>query len=276
MKQQHVEPQTSPDIQKVLTQLNSRKETDRQQAEQTIEALGQDAIDEFLAILNREAQTRRRRNRWIYGCVFGFMGFMLLLALITKDWDMLSSMGSMCGLLGVAAAATQTQKTLTKQLARFEDIRLVGAMTEGLEYDDKEVITLAEAWLTQHLPTLKASDSHLLNLEQRKILHRAVVKKKRPELAISILKALEQIGDTAAIPFVQKLAQGAGEERVRQAAIECLPYLERLEAERLSRETLLRASSAANVGAPAETLLRPASGTMEADPAQLLRASDQA
>jgi hypothetical protein len=180
----------------------------------------------------------------------------------------------MSGAISAAFAASQAQKRVTKELAEFEDIRSVGPLAEALEYQDRELKAIAESKLTRLLPRLRASDASLLDEEQRKCLYRAL-RGRDTNLILAVLKALEQIGDEQAVPFVQKLANGEGlaarNSGIRAAAQECLPALqERAERERASRE-LLRAASASDT--PSDVLLRPAGGTIEADPQQLLRAS---
>src|SRR5436305_1323914 len=89
------------------------------------------------------------------------------------------------------------------------------------------------------------------------------------------LKALEQVGDEAGIPYVERLikryAATEPEKRVRAQAGESLPFLQQSAQRLRSSQTLLRAGQPSEVGA--EELLRPAIGTSQAHPEQLLRAS---
>jgi len=93
--------------------------------------------------------------------------------------------------------------------------------------------------------------------------------------ALAILKALEQIGDSTAIPTVERLAKMKPvdeDQRLLQAGAEiCLSRLRERSQEVEQQSSLLRASSAI----PTNTLLRAANGTTTTDPMQLLRAGQK-
>ena len=96
------------------------------------------------------------------------------------------------------------------------------------------------------------------------------------EFRLAILKALEQIGDAAAIPAVEHLANGyaysANQRALKAAAQECLPLLRANFGSVEANKTLLRASSAEN--AAPETLLRASEPAPDTKPEELLRAAD--
>ncbi len=248
----------------------------QQHAQQQLAAARADTVDSLLADLKREGQKQKRRRNGIYIGVTCYFLFMLTLAILTHDAHGMGAMGGMTGLLVTAAAATKAQKQAAKTLAQFEDLRIVGPLAEVLELLDKDTAAIAESALIRLLPRLQASDAHLLSEEQRKALCRAL-KRKNAALVIATLKALMQIGDAEALPYVEKLAQGEGltarDPAVCQEAQDCLPFL-RLRAEQEhARQTLLRAAGP-TVETRADTLLRPASGgAVQIDPQQLLRAS---
>ncbi|HZT42096.1 MAG TPA: hypothetical protein VFA07_07895 [Chthonomonadaceae bacterium] len=133
-------------------------------------------------------------------------------------------------------------------------------------------MNLVKLALIRLLPRLQASDAHLLNVEQRKSLCRAL-NDKSSKLVLAILKAFEQVGDAEALPYVQKLAEGKGrartEKRIQEAAQACLPFLSRLAEQTQARQTLLRAAGTSQAAEGA--LLRPASGAPTTDSSQLLR-----
>ena len=84
-------------------------------------------------------------------------------------------------------------------------------------------------------------------------------------LRVSVLQALQQVGEVSSLPPVGEMAEGkgkaAGQPEVERAAQECLPFLQlRAENQRFNH-TLLRASDG-NV-TRSEMLLRPASGQSE-------------
>ena len=87
------------------------------------------------------------------------------------------------------------------------------------------------------LPRMKASDAPLLTPDARKAIHSwlatatdgLLIRRYPDTLRIAALKALEQVGDSTAVPYVERLARGnflrLGNDRVRKAALECLPML---------------------------------------------------
>ena len=62
------------------------------------------------------------------------------------------------------------------------------------------------------------------------------------QLKIAILRALERVGTQKAIGHVSAVATDASDPRLRQAAHECLPYLEARKEESETSQALLRSS----------------------------------
>jgi hypothetical protein len=126
---------------------------------------------------------------------------------------------------------------------------------------------------------MRACDGVLLTPKQRERLNIAIRYEGRfhteltEDFVVTILAALEQIGDKSAIPVVTQAARSAPSPRVREAAEECLPFLlasaERQEAAR----TLLRAADSTAVSP--DVLLRPAERAQSESPEQLLRAANE-
>lgn len=137
----------------------------------------------------------------------------------------------------------------TRRLAEGDDVRAVGPLAEALFDGDKAVREIAERGLIRLLPRLKESDAHVLNEEQNRRLRRAL-DGSNEDLAIAVLRALEFVGDSNALWDVLKLRSRTRAERVRDAAKECLPYLEA----RVPQDSLLRSSEAPSV--PADALIR--------------------
>ena len=140
------------------------------------------------------------------------------------------------------------------------------------------------AALTVVLPRMRASDSRLLTPAARRRInswfhtrHDWDIAGDWPyDLRLAALKTLEQAGDASAISAVERLSRrdltGEEAERVRRAALDCLPLLRANCEENEAARTLLRASQAAEV-CP-DTLLRPASGAGQTDKTELLRGTD--
>ena len=123
---------------------------------------------------------------------------------------------------------SKSRKKTLAALVKVEDVRIVGALCDVLAFQNPDMKGMAQEALVNLLPRLQASDSNVLNAEQRGHLY-AALKGTHRALVLAILKALEQVGDAKAIPFVEALAAkndlGATNLEVRRAAKECLPYL---------------------------------------------------
>jgi HEAT repeat protein len=163
-----------------------------------------------------------------------------------------------------------------KRLAHYDDVRGIGPLIEALEWPDSEMQHIAARSLTDLLTRVRASDYGLLNARQRSVLYRTLNMSRArtfPKLLISILKALEQIGDAEAVPYVERLAHGFAlldsQREVRVAAQDCLPFLRDRARLTSQSQTLLRASHVSETHNDA--LLRPVQSTQTADPDQLLR-----
>ena len=175
-------------------------------------------------------------------------------------------------------------------LSALSDVRAVGPLVNTLKMDYRGIHRVAVAALIDLLPCLQADEADLLNAEQRGLLCRQLSKplKTLPANAnaasqevyvraiafrVAILQAFAQVGDSSALPLVERLAHGEattrGQRAIQEAARQCLPALMlRAEQER-NGQTLLRAANAAD--AEGETLLRAAKGARETRHDQLLR-----
>ena len=175
-------------------------------------------------------------------------------------------------------------------LSALSDVRAVGPLVNTLKMDYRGIHRVAVAALIDLLPRLRASEADLLNAEQRGLLCRQLSKPlkalpanasaasqeayiKAVAFRVAILQAFAQVGDSSALPLVERLAHGEattrGQRAIQEAARQCLPALMlRAEQER-NGQTLLRAANAAD--AEGETLLRAAKGARETRHDQLLR-----
>ena len=135
--------------------------------------------------------------------------------------------------------------------------------------------------LTSLLPQLRANDAYLLTSNMRNHIRTWLGEQVNTDwnvlcpdhLQIAALKALEQVGNTDDIEVVERLAnmktRTSAQEKVKHAAIECLPMLRSHCGEVAAARTLLRAANAED--ARPETLLRAASSTTKASATELLR-----
>ena len=90
-------------------------------------------------------------------------------------------------------------------------------------------------------------------------------------LNLAILKALEQVEDKEAIPYVERMVKDTQYAEVRVAARECLGFLRQRAEQQSVSGTLLRPSDVEN--AAPETLLRASVSRLEEAPELLLRAN---
>jgi hypothetical protein len=257
-QQQELEPPSSlpPEVVKALA---SGKADERAKAEAEIHKLGAAKLEALLALAREEAEKRRKRRRNAYWVMAGYVLFLIVLVALGAG-GAVGSIGGLTSGIGAMFAASQLQKNTVPLLAEEDDIRIIGPMVDALGYNDKDVPGIAEQALIRLLPKMQASDSILLNEEQRNALYKRL-HGDPADLQIAILKALEQVGDSKALPHVQRLAREqaswARARRVKEAAEACLPFLlKRVEQERAAG-TLLRATTADETS---NALLRPAGG----------------
>ena len=212
--------------------------------------------------------------------ILPYTAFQAILSLVSRHW----SLGLMWGLL-TAFTSQMHRYTLSikqteaaKRLAQNDDIHAVGSLAEALEWPDNEIKHIAAGALARLLPRLQVSDARLLNSSQRTNLYRMLKvsnARRYAELQVAILKAMEQVGDAAALPYVQNLAKSQAwtqrQRRVVEAANECLPYLEIRARQENHANTLLRPAGIDQ--SSADVLLRPALTPPNEPPEELLRAT---
>jgi hypothetical protein len=169
------------------------------------------------------------------------------------------------------------QAEAAQKLAAYDNVQGISPLAEALEWPEPAIREMAAKSLIRLLPQLNASDAGLLTVTARGCLYRCLrmgnARKEEP-LLCAILKALEQVGDEAALPYVKRLAEGhavtRAQKRVQQKALECLPFLESGASQRRGSDILLRPSSSDS--AQPDILLRPATASPVTESTQLLRA----
>jgi len=214
-------------------------------------------VETLLAAFAEESRKSRRRRR-IVGTVLAVLNGTVLVVVLAINIVLALMPGHRPlvdpWLIGIAClfvfggtvAMSGPHKDAVKRLARLDDVRAIGPLVEALEMRDSAMRKRAEDALIRLLPRLRSADAELLGDAQRRILGRALVKHRNTELAVAILMAFEQIGSAHDLPVVEKVVSGPAdsmrERRIREAARECLLYLQ----ERARRESM------------SQTLLRPA------------------
>ncbi|MDE2125440.1 MAG: hypothetical protein KGJ62_02500 [Armatimonadetes bacterium] len=264
-------------IREALANARSPKAPVREKAIWYLRGIGVDGMNALLQIVAQEDRNRRKRRHRLLWCAGVYAGIFVLVAVIALQFDVhmpmfLSMFGSMSGVLSGAVLFSQTHRSAIRALSDFDDIRVTGAVVEALQVPDRDMYALASRALCRLLPRLRASDTGILNVEQRAILNRTLSRaaKRRPELALAILAALSQVGDEKALPAVTALAALPRGSRIRQevvaAAQQCLPLLQQRAIAQETDRHLLRPAD--NVGRE-DSLLRAAAPT-SADPTGLL------
>jgi hypothetical protein len=172
---------------------------------------------------------------------------------------------------------TARHQRIAHKLSKMDDVRCIGRLAEMLVWPDASTRHLAIAALTRLLPRVKASDNVLHTPAQRGNLHRMLAlsnASNHAEFMESILKALQQIGDASAVPYVEQLAKAlptsARQRKVCDAARDCLEYVKLRSQLTRSSQTLLRASDSSATGM--DMLVRPSNAVGLTDQEQLLRA----
>jgi hypothetical protein len=191
-----------------------------------------------------------------------------------------------------ARAASGKAYQATWELSELKDPRAVNVLAVAAISADKDTRDVASDGLMRVLPMVKVSDAELITDQGMEAMI-ALLGTGKTALLTVILKSFEQVGDERAIPAVERLANAlippgdayalsraqwstwlrgtnAEREQVRDAAKECLPYLQARAEQKRSSSTLLRAAQepeevdqnllrpATSGETPVEQLLRPA------------------
>lgn len=240
---------------------------------------------ELVAFLAYERQARKRRIRNSGISFVALFLFMTVMTIANPKMNMFIYMGSFSGMIGAASAFSKGNKFGAMALARCENTDHVGELISALEIPEKDVQDSVRPALLRLLPRLRASDSHLIDVEMRATLRRFLTGKLTwlrkgttniatdTSLAIGILEALRQVGDNSFIELVTQIANSKGrwiDPRVAIAAQECLPYLEQISRQARASSELLRGSEA-NILSGADTLVRAVVAPTDLHEAELLR-----
>lgn len=168
---------------------------------------------------------------------------------------------------------------LTHTVSQYDDVRAVGPLIELFIIANKTLRAEVAATLTRLIPRMTEADGLHLTRNQRLQLNlymgRAHFNLMHDDnaLSLAILRAYPVIGDGTELSFVRRIAKGqgkVGEDLEAQiAAQEYLAIVERRKAQMNERTSLLRGSSASEIGS--DTLLRASETRSTTDPAELLR-----
>jgi hypothetical protein len=185
--------------------------------------------------------------------------FMLVYAPICLTWLLVYS----------RPKGNQLTRSICDAVVGLKEIEAIGLLIDlsRFELDSK---SLQDA-LKEMLPRLHASDSKLLSSRHQLRLVQLLEVKGDAPLLMSVLSAVEQVGDDTAVPFVEQIAAMEGEQlwqlELKERAAECLHHLaNRVEIEGRA-STLLRPTDQHE---HALGLLRPVSGAESGPESNLL------
>lgn len=226
------------------------------------------ALEADIRAYHRFRRGRRKLWLWRIGlfCVFLWIFVRFKFELMFYSWWLFGSEAL------ISDAAMKSREHNARQLGKIADPRAVNILAKASLEGDEISRIVAKSSLCRVLTYLKSSDTAHVSEEGMATLFR-LLEDKDPDLVIAILKAFEQIGSAIALPHVEHISKSSSyPNRVRQAALECLPFLHaHIERARL-RTTLVRP---AENPAPAESLLRSASSTADTPSDQLVRPLEQ-
>lgn len=141
--------------------------------------------------------------------------------------------------------ATQNEQMRTALTLPNVNNAWVGPLTEILEWPGARTQRIAMHLLSHLLPNMTRKEWDSLNKNQKRILYARLdprYTKHEADLQIALLRALDRLGETSAIRYVERLEEGlrwgANRRRVRQEATLCqksLEMKEQAEAARLSQ-----------------------------------------
>ncbi|MCW3098406.1 MAG: hypothetical protein JWL77_4024 [Chthonomonadaceae bacterium] len=256
------------------------------------------ALEAGLRRLIRQNQKRAGRAAWFAPVIYGLTFTIALLSpdqvLMTSPYFYVCVLVTLASVFGLVFRSDtrwrREYEPIFQEVVSLDDVHTVSILVDALKVNYWDIQQTVMDSLIEQLPRLRPDDSELLDAKQRALLCSKL--SKLPKISanetrssaqsaynraisfrVAILQAFAQIGDSTAIPVVERLAQSDAktpeEKRLQEAALECLPLLKlRAELER-SNQTLLRPASATN--ATGDTLLRAITVTQETPSDQLLR-----
>ena len=256
--------------------LRSDKASVRTNAEEWLRKMD---VPGLLALMAYERQQRKQRRKQMGLVLAVYLVLLPVLLFWVRLPTILPMFYYLIGPLAAARAFTKSEKFGAMTLAAQETPAAVGELVAALEMQDADVRHAVLPALTRLLPQLRDSDSGLLGEHERRVLRLFMENKlfgrplrkqrdtvEEQQMILAALKALEQVGDVSFIPMVTRWAEGekrGADPRIRQAATECLPFLEQSSLRRREGQELLRASGQ-DYSIQADELLRPVSSSQTA------------
>jgi hypothetical protein len=304
MQQRQLESEKTASLAEAEDALNPCSPLTGEEAATLLPPCHSKAVEDLRAALSREARKFRR------GVLCGIGGLGIFGALMVAAMSVVDEEASMALIpaqlifsgtltllflslfvVNFTRKSRQQRQALTVQVVDQHQVRAIGPLIDAWHLGDMKTREISMAALSELLPLMKAEDAALLTPSQRvRLCHQLGFQVENPlhkdirvlfqpaddrkiDFHVAILQAFGQVGDSNAIPVVTPLAarepRTQGEKRIHEAATACLAALLLRREQARSSETLLRSSQPS--AADPNTLLRPAEGSGETAPAELLR-----
>lgn len=283
-------PQPDPLVEELIEQARGKNVEQRNTALKALFQMGPAGIETLLQLLYTD--TRKRHNlktiitvlAWVMIPVSMLMLPVILFSLCTNTLMQTTLFAAGVWLLNWFLFVMRTrlplsarQKAIMPIISEINDMRAIGPLVDILNSKSIYNSDLLQAPLTRLLLQVRSSDAHLLDRANRAILCRQLdtmgSSRNQESIAftVAILRALEQVGDAEAVPYVGQLAHRLPPPapEVREAAKRCLEFLQLRGGAQNIRQTYLRAADK-TVARP-DQLLRAAQNSGESQPDQLLR-----
>jgi len=268
------------EVRRLVRKLGSFRASTREDATRRLEAMGPDAIPVVARLVSEANGVTAVR-----GCAtFALLTIVVAVAagfLLPRQWlvGVLPSASLVASMVARVASVARWHIAAVQWLTRSSEVCAVGPLLECRRVSllTRPMRDVVRPGLLRLLPAL-GDDGNFLNAQQQRHL-REVVESNDPDLVIAAIGALCRLRDLDALYGIRKIATGqmkavypaARDPRVRAAAQEALPILERLAGVSDAKSLLL---TPADPPDGADALLRPAHGVGEANPNTLLRPAE--
>ncbi len=272
----------------LVTKSASLMPAERAAAEKELKERASELLEPLL-ILNEEAMIyHRKHNKNSASASFRRIMFAVIFCVVLLPISIIAftSPAAMWVLVGVIILAIpltiflqlrnkEIHKYYANALRNYRDLRVIGPLAEALFFDNEnqfrsKVPKYADlcASISNSLECITKEDEVVLSGIQLDCLIKAL-NPRNTELSLAILQKMPFIGNRKVLEVVRMRAVRSWNKSVVIAAQQCLPGLEARVLRIEATDSLLRASSPAEISV--STLLRPALSTSEAASDDLLR-----
>ena len=266
------------EFQELIEGLNEHNPNSRDLAEAKLKALGPEAAEQLLSYLDYVKDAPRR---WLRATIISSL--IITFALLVMNWVWAATGveqpvpwitpfgGALGSYLLFRMVGRENRRQAATAIAMLDDPRLLSPLIDSLAHVDRDTSPRLIEALEQRFSRLTPEDGNTLTAENHASINKALLTQP-PRVVEALLKGLEQVGNSGALPFLKRLAMGQGvagaDSSVRTRAQNCLTIMENRLAQERVRQRLLRPSASPE---PESDLLRSAAGVPTEDEIMLLR-----